>query len=83
MKPRSAKACLCTVHEWNDYLRGRLNLSASLQAAFQDKTQVHTHMCYSEFNDIIQAVGAMDADVISIETSRSPNGITGRIHQML
>jgi 5-methyltetrahydropteroyltriglutamate--homocysteine methyltransferase len=36
-----------------------------------DKTQVHTHMCYSEFNDIIDAIGAMDADVISIETSRS------------
>jgi len=36
-----------------------------------DATQVHTHMCYSEFNDIIEAVAAMDADVISIETSRS------------
>lgn len=36
-----------------------------------DTTQVHTHICYSEFNDIIEAVGQMDADVISIETSRS------------
>src|ERR1700732_2189913 len=36
-----------------------------------DKTQIHTHMCYSEFNDIIDSIGAMDADVISIETSRS------------
>ena len=36
-----------------------------------DGTQVHTHMCYSEFNDIIIAIAAMDADVISIETSRS------------
>ena len=36
-----------------------------------DTTQIHTHMCYSEFNDIINAIGAMDADVISIETSRS------------
>ncbi|MDQ1134254.1 methionine synthase II (cobalamin-independent) [Pseudoxanthomonas winnipegensis] len=36
-----------------------------------DATQIHTHMCYSEFNDIIDAVAAMDADVISIETSRS------------
>jgi 5-methyltetrahydropteroyltriglutamate--homocysteine methyltransferase len=34
-------------------------------------TQIHTHMCYSEFNDIIDAVATMDADVISIETSRS------------
>jgi 5-methyltetrahydropteroyltriglutamate--homocysteine methyltransferase len=37
----------------------------------RDATQIHTHMCYSEFNDIIEAVAAMDADVISIETSRS------------
>ena len=37
----------------------------------RDETQIHTHMCYSEFNDIIEAVADMDADVISIETSRS------------
>ena len=37
----------------------------------RDDTQIHTHMCYSEFNDIMEAVAAMDADVISIETSRS------------
>jgi 5-methyltetrahydropteroyltriglutamate--homocysteine methyltransferase len=43
-------------------------LSAS---GVRDDTQIHTHMCYSEFNDIIEAVAAMDADVISIETSRS------------
>ena len=36
-----------------------------------DDTQIHTHMCYAEFNDIIEAVAAMDADVITIETSRS------------
>ena len=36
-----------------------------------DETQIHTHMCYSEFNDIIEAIAAMDADVITIETSRS------------
>jgi 5-methyltetrahydropteroyltriglutamate--homocysteine methyltransferase len=36
-----------------------------------DDTQIHTHMCYSEFNDIIAAIAAMDADVISIETARS------------
>ena len=40
-------------------------------AGVRDDTQIHTHMCYSEFNDIIEAVAAMDADVISIETSRS------------
>src|SRR5690606_12733775 len=37
----------------------------------QDTTQIHTHMCYSEFNDIIKHIAAMDADVITIETSRS------------
>ncbi|PUZ24679.1 5-methyltetrahydropteroyltriglutamate--homocysteine S-methyltransferase [Chitinophaga costaii] len=37
----------------------------------QDQTQIHTHMCYSEFNDIIAHIAAMDADVITIETSRS------------
>ena len=36
-----------------------------------DKTQIHTHMCYAEFNEIIEWVAAMDADVISIEASRS------------
>ena len=39
--------------------------------ACQDDTQIHTHMCYSEFNDILPAIAALDADVITIETSRS------------
>ena len=39
----------------------------------KNKTQIHTHMCYSDFNDIIQTIEAMDADVITIETSRSGN----------
>jgi 5-methyltetrahydropteroyltriglutamate--homocysteine methyltransferase len=43
-------------------------LSAS---GVRDATQVHTHMCYSEFNDIMPDIAAMDADVISIETTRS------------
>jgi len=37
----------------------------------RDETQIHTHMCYSEFNDIIESIAGMDADVITIETSRS------------
>src|SRR5690606_41252486 len=37
----------------------------------RDETQIHTHMCYSEFGDILPAIAAMDADVITIETSRS------------
>ena len=46
----------------------QIRLAASPVA---DETQIHTHMCYSEFNDIMPAIAAMDADVISIETSRS------------
>ena len=40
-------------------------------AGVREETQIHTHMCYSEFNDIIESIAAMDADVITIETSRS------------
>lgn len=43
-------------------------LSAS---GVSDETQIHTHMCYSEFNDVIKAIADMDADVITVETSRS------------
>ena len=50
---------------------GRWKPSAYCRRASRDETQIHTHMCYSEFNDIIGAIGAMDADVITIETSRS------------
>jgi len=42
-------------------------------APAKSETQIHTHMCYSEFNDIIRTIEAMDADVISIETARSGN----------
>jgi 5-methyltetrahydropteroyltriglutamate--homocysteine methyltransferase len=42
-------------------------------AIADDETQIHTHMCYSDFNDIIHTIEAMDADVISIETARSGN----------
>ena len=42
-------------------------------SAAKAQTQIHTHMCYSEFNDIIKTIEAMDADVISIETARSGN----------
>ena len=51
-------------------LGGRVR-SASPPTAWRDETQIHTHMCYSEFNDIIASIAGMDADVITIETSRS------------
>ncbi len=53
------------------YLKWAVDSFLLSSTGVEDSTQVHTHMCYSEFNDIIESVGAMDADVISIETSRS------------
>ncbi|MBN9038277.1 MAG: 5-methyltetrahydropteroyltriglutamate--homocysteine S-methyltransferase, partial [Rhizobiales bacterium] len=57
--------------EWKAYLDWAVECFRLASAGVGDATQIHTHMCYSEFNDIIDAIAAMDADVISIETSRS------------
>jgi len=57
--------------EWPDYLAWAVNCFRLASSGVRDETQIHTHMCYAEFQDIIAAVAAMDADVISIETSRS------------
>jgi 5-methyltetrahydropteroyltriglutamate--homocysteine methyltransferase len=57
--------------EWGGYLEWAVACFRLCSSGVRDETQIHTHMCYSEFNDIIEAIGAMDADVISIETSRS------------
>jgi 5-methyltetrahydropteroyltriglutamate--homocysteine methyltransferase len=53
------------------YLDWAIECFRLCSSGVRDDTQIHTHMCYSEFNDIIDAIRAMDADVISIETSRS------------
>jgi 5-methyltetrahydropteroyltriglutamate--homocysteine methyltransferase len=57
--------------DWAAYLDWAVESFRLCASGVKDETQIHTHMCYSEFNDIIAAIGAMDADVISIETSRS------------
>jgi 5-methyltetrahydropteroyltriglutamate--homocysteine methyltransferase len=57
--------------EWQAYLDWAVEAFRLAASGVADDTQIHTHMCYSEFNDIIAAIGAMDADVISIETARS------------
>ncbi|QDT19126.1 5-methyltetrahydropteroyltriglutamate--homocysteine S-methyltransferase [Gimesia chilikensis] len=57
--------------DWDAYLQWAVDCFRLASAGVEDETQIHTHMCYSEFNDIIEAIGALDADVISIETSRS------------
>jgi 5-methyltetrahydropteroyltriglutamate--homocysteine methyltransferase len=63
--------------DWAAYLdwsTGAFRLSA---AGVRDETQIHTHMCYCEFQDILPAIAALDADVISIETSRSRMELLG------
>ncbi|MFT3998613.1 MAG: 5-methyltetrahydropteroyltriglutamate--homocysteine S-methyltransferase [Rhizobium sp.] len=57
--------------DWKTYLDWAVESFRICSSGVGDKTQIHTHMCYSEFNQIIDAIAAMDADVISIETSRS------------
>jgi 5-methyltetrahydropteroyltriglutamate--homocysteine methyltransferase len=57
--------------DWNAYLKWAVDSFRLSTTGVDDTTQIHTHMCYSEFNDIIDSVGGLDADVISIETSRS------------
>jgi len=57
--------------DWQTYLNWAVKAFKISACGVQDETQIHTHMCYSEFNDIIQNIADMDADVITIETSRS------------
>ncbi|WP_118950902.1 5-methyltetrahydropteroyltriglutamate--homocysteine S-methyltransferase [Taibaiella helva] len=58
-------------HKQDHYLQWAVKAFRIAAGGVQDSTQIHTHMCYSEFNDIIAHIAAMDADVITIETSRS------------
>jgi len=57
--------------EWDHYLDWAVKGFHLSACGVKDDTQIHTHMCYSEFNDIIDSIAALDADVITIETSRS------------
>lgn len=57
--------------QWPRYLDWAVRAFRLATSTVKDETQIHTHMCYSEFHDIIEAIRALDADVISIETSRS------------
>ncbi len=57
--------------QWQYYLNWAVTSFKVSANGVADSTQIHTHMCYSEFNDIIDAIASMDADVITIETSRS------------
>ena len=57
--------------DWSAYLKRAVDAFRLSTSGVKDETQIHTHMCYSEFGDILDAIAAMDADVLSIETSRS------------
>ncbi|QWV98795.1 5-methyltetrahydropteroyltriglutamate--homocysteine S-methyltransferase [Geomonas nitrogeniifigens] len=57
--------------DWPEYLEWAVAAFSLSTAGVSDETQIHTHMCYSEFGDILPSIVAMDADVLSIESSRS------------
>ena len=65
--------------DWDEYLDWAVTAFRLSSSGVQPSTQIHSHMCYSEFNDIIEAIDALEADVISIENSRS----SGEILQVL
>jgi len=62
---------------WDAYLQWAVDCFLLSTSGVKDSTQIHTHMCYSEFNDIIESIAALDADVITIETSRSNMELLG------
>jgi 5-methyltetrahydropteroyltriglutamate--homocysteine methyltransferase len=57
--------------QWAEYLKWAVDAFHLTVSGVRAETQIHTHMCYSEFNDIVESIAALDADVISIEASRS------------
>ncbi|MEZ3501163.1 5-methyltetrahydropteroyltriglutamate--homocysteine S-methyltransferase [Pantoea sp. KPR_PJ] len=61
--------------DWAAYLKWAVDAFRLSAAVVKDDTQIHTHMCYCEFNDIMEAIAALDADVITIETSRSDSDL--------
>jgi 5-methyltetrahydropteroyltriglutamate--homocysteine methyltransferase len=69
--------------DWRSYLAWAVDAFKLATSGVRDETQIHTHMCYSEFGDVLDAIAALDADVLSIETSRSKMellGDFGRFH---
>jgi 5-methyltetrahydropteroyltriglutamate--homocysteine methyltransferase len=68
--------------DWPEYLSWSINAFRLAASGVKDSTQIHTHMCYSEFNDIIDHIVRMDADVISIECSRSRMELLDAFHRV-
>ena len=67
---------------WPVYLAWSVDAFRLASSGVKDTTQIHTHMCYSEFNDIMDAIVRMDADVISIECSRSRMELLDAFHRV-
>jgi 5-methyltetrahydropteroyltriglutamate--homocysteine methyltransferase len=67
--------------DWQEYLNWAVDAFRLSASDVRDDTQVHTHMCYCEFDDILESIAALDADVISIETSRSNMELLGAFAQ--
>ncbi|WP_269778086.1 5-methyltetrahydropteroyltriglutamate--homocysteine S-methyltransferase [Virgibacillus salexigens] len=63
--------------KWKGYLEAAVYAFGLATSGVSNSTQIHTHMCYSEFQDIYDTIDALDADVISIETSRSHGEMVG------
>lgn len=70
-EPAFREALPLRKRDWNTYFAWAVESFRIASSGVKDTTQIHTHMCYSEFHDILPAIAKMDADVISIETSRS------------
>ena len=68
--------------DWPAYLDWSVKAFRIAASGVEDETQIHTHMCYSEFNDMIDSIVAMDADVISIECSRSRMELLDAFHRV-
>ncbi len=68
--------------DWPQYLQWSVDAFRLASSGVRDRTQIHTHMCYSEFNDIMEAIVRMDADVISIECSRSRMELLDAFHRV-
>jgi 5-methyltetrahydropteroyltriglutamate--homocysteine methyltransferase len=66
--------------DWPQYLAWSVNSFRRSVAGVRNETQIHTHMCYCDYHEIIDAVEAMDADVISLETSRSHGSLIDALH---
>jgi 5-methyltetrahydropteroyltriglutamate--homocysteine methyltransferase len=67
--------------DWQNYLNWAVDAFRLSASGVRDETQIHTHMCYCEFDDILDSIAALDADAISIETSRSNMELLGAFAQ--